>query len=297
MFKQNKQKPWRVSNTDMYIELGTVVLVILLVFLFALGICWVNHSPKMQNVWSGFPLGITGIASAFCEKTKLSNPVRQPVNSFSSVVYLIVAIIILKDRQFYSNTSSNVAIRLYQLLFGVILLYIFVTSFFYHASLIRLARKLDYSGVFAFSLFPILYFSHRWRLVYKSKKRPNKKIRLYDHILLVFLSICVLLSLFIPHGLENKIVFLIILVLFILAFAAEKLSVANTNRMYLMKSGFSVFMALFWFEFDKYKPLCNPDSYFQPHSLWNLFIGIAAFHFYLYIRSEKEPITYSINLI
>lgn len=251
----------------------------------------------MQNVWSGFPLGVTGITSAFCEKTKLNNPVRQPVNSFSSAIYLIVAIVVLKDRQFYSNTSSHVAIRLYQLLFGVILLYIFATSFFYHASLTRLARKLDYSGVFAFSLFPILYFSHRWRLAYKSKKRPNEKIRLYDHILLAFLSICILLSLFIPHGLENKTVFLIILVLSILAFAVEKFSVTNTNRMYLMKSGFSVSMALFWFEFDKYKPLCNPDSYFQPHSLWNLFIGFAAFYFYLYIRSEKEPITSSINLI
>ena len=40
--------------------------------------------------------------------------------------------------------------------------------------------------------------------------------------------------------------------------------------------------------FDKYKIICNPESYFQPHALWNLIIGIAALFFYYYMSSEKD---------
>ena len=45
-----------------------------------------------------------------------------------------------------------------------------------------------------------------------------------------------------------------------------------------------------WYAFDLTKVLCNENNFIQPHSLWHLFSGIAAFYFYMYIRSEKNRI-------
>ncbi|MFX9061549.1 hypothetical protein ABTN34_17005, partial [Acinetobacter baumannii] len=41
---------------------------------------------------------------------------------------------------------------------------------------------------------------------------------------------------------------------------------------YLIYSILAVVMAAMWFEFDKNKIACNPKSFFQPHSFWNVFI-------------------------
>lgn len=279
---------------DVIIRRGTIILLVTVTLLFGLGIIWLNHTPSLQHIWSNYFVD-KKVPASFCEKTGLSNPVRQPINTFSSIIYLIIAIIIFKKswEERYSSDTYNLttANKTYSFLFGFVLLYVFAASSFYHASLISPAHRLDYSAVFSFSLFPAMF------LLYGRWFRPNNKLLTNQRrkssavFFLSFLTILFLLTFLIPKEKEKVAVLVLILIFFSFAFFELKNKPDNPGSHYLVLSISSVLIGLLWFEFDRYKILCNPGSYFQMHSLWNLFIGVSAFYFFLYMRSEHKSAT------
>lgn len=276
---------------DITIGIRTGIVLAGVVVVFGFTIWLLNNTPSLQNIWEIFPFD-KKIPASFCEKIQLNNPVRQPANTFSNIVYLVVAIIVFKTgweergkRNSHDLLTANTA---YSFLFGFVLLYVFLASSFYHASLINLAHKLDYSSVFAFTLFPTMFFLHRSILAKKNQLHASQKkiltlILFCSYVLTVFL-----LSYLIPRGKESLAALVLIQIFLGLAFFTVINKSDNYGRSYLVLSVVSVLIALVFFEFDKYKILCHPNSYFQTHSLWNLFIGLSAFYFYLYIRSEPD---------
>ena len=270
---------------------GTVILLIAIALLFGITIWWVNHNASLQNIWTGYSPDEKG-ASSICEKTNMSNPVQQPVNTFSSIVYLLVAIVVLKnnrvrlkairDSKYFSTASF------YSLIFGILLIYVFGASVFYHASLTDIAHRVDYSAVFAFSLFPIMYFLQRWQRIRKNQLDDLQKRNYSILLCFPFLAIWILLSLFTPKGMGSAVTLLLILTFFAFAFINQVKKPGNHNAGYLVSSIVSILVAILWFELDRFKLLCYPGSYFQSHALWNLFIGISAYYFSRYIRNEKN---------
>ena len=86
----------------------TIVVLITVTLLFGLLIWWLNHIPYMQRIWENFIVD-KKIPASFCEQVDVNNPVRQPVNTFSNIIYLITAIIILKTtrNERYINRSDG----------------------------------------------------------------------------------------------------------------------------------------------------------------------------------------------
>lgn len=283
---------------DITIGIKTGIMFAAIAVAFGFVIWWLNHIPSLQNIWNTFAFD-KKIPASFCEKIHLSNPVRQPVNTFSNIVYSIVAIIVFKtvwEERFKRNTHDLVTVNTaYGFLFGLVLLYVFFASSFYHASLINLAHKLDYSAVFAFSLFPTIFFLHRRILSKKKQLRASQKRGLTFLFFCTYVLAMFLLSFLIPRGKESLAALILIQIFLGLAFFAVISKSNKHGRIYLVLSVVSVLIALICFEFDKYKILCNPNSYFQTHSLWNLFIGLSAFYFYLYIRSGPDSGALIIN--
>jgi cation transport ATPase len=193
-----------------------------------------------------------------------------------------------EERRSSSIQNQFNANKTYNFIFGFILLYVFWASTFYHASLTSLAHKFDYSAVFSFVLFPVMFFSHRWWLIWRNKPPHTQKRGLTVGFISTFLIANVVLTFLMPKGKESVAVLILILIFFGYAFITAIVEQDNPKLNYLILSIVSVLLALVGFEFDKYKVLCNPDSYFQPHSLWNVFIGISAFYFFLYMRSEHK---------
>lgn len=273
-----------------------VIAITLVALLFAFFIRWANGNEALWHLWDSYKVSSYSLAS-FCEKADLSKPVRQPINAFSNIVYLVVALLILKEtaRQIKNTAAgrkSNGSL-FFQFLFGIILLYVFFTSVFYHASLTDMALKFDYSGVFLFALFPTFYLLHlQWRSFYSiSTNRLSKKT--LPLFFVGYFIIASLMLLFAPAWLTGIITLIIILINCVLAVATKNLIYTRyTHKKYLLTSIVCVFIAVMWFVFDKYKILCFPGSYFQPHSLWNLFIGLGAFCFYLYMREEADNTEY-----
>jgi hypothetical protein len=178
----------------------------------------------------------------------------------------------------------------YSFLFGGILLYIFCASVFFHASLIHFASELDFSAVYSLSLFPLMYFSHRvWLLrigVPSNQKHPRSTWTLIILFILSYLG----MTLFLKEGMRDYVVLGIIISLAFLGFFVERHDRGKTNHYYLITAIVSILFAVMWFIFDIHKVMCDSNSIIQPHSLWHLFSGIAAFYFYMYIRSEKNKI-------
>ena len=179
------------------------------------------------------------------------------------------------------------AYRAYKVLFGFILLYVFCMSTFYHASLITVALWLDYSGVYLISLFPLMYFSPRWSESRMAKWRLKQQA--FTRLLfLAYLIVWLLLSFLIPSGKLGILIVVIIFVCVAVAYTITKAHRGKANLQCLVLSILSVLLAALCFVFDKYQLFCNPESYVQPHALWNVFIGIAALFFFLYMCSEKD---------
>lgn len=268
---------------------GTAILLGVVAIVFVLTIWWLNHTPSLEGIWKDFH-GSNDIIGTFCERLELDKPIRQPVNTFSSIFYLMVAIIIFKKNwQRRKNSQSFSFIKTYfvpDFIFGFVLLYVFCASSFYHASLIKPALKLDFSAVYFFSLFPVLYFSSKWSLINNSKQLRISNKALTIAFYSIYIIIALLLSFYTPKGNEHIVIFINILIFFSFAITAVLAKPKKDNLNYLGLNIVCIMLALVWFELDKYRVLCNPDSYFQPHSFWNLFIALSGFYFYVYIRSD-----------
>jgi len=230
----------------------------------------------------------------FCEKTVMDHFVRQPINTFSNFIYWLTAIVVLnrgwKDRTKKTRYNIISANPFYSFLLGGIMLYIFCASVFFHSSLIHVASELDFSAVYSLSLFPFMYFTHRLVLLRLGIPSNQKHRQSTRAVIVIFTADYFLLTFGLPNVNRNYVVLGIIIAVIIFATIVERYDRGKTNHYYLITCMLSILFAAMWFGFDVHKIMCDPDSIIQPHSLWHIFSGIAAFYFYMYIRSEHNKI-------
>lgn len=257
----------------------TIALLLVITFIFSFSIWWLNHSSFFQNTLDWFAMD-NRLEHSFCEKTIISNQVRQPINTFSSIIYLFFAVIILKNKNRNTNHISDNINQFYEFLLGLLLVYVFICSVFFHATLADISLKLDFTAVCALVSFPSIYFLNN--LIHKNKKNTNHVFKSF--FILFFFITFILLSLTTHHEKHRLLMFLLIIIFFIISFIVTNKS--NTDRKYLFFSMASIIVAIIWLELDKYNFFCNPDGYFQPHSLWHVFSGFSAFYFYMFCRID-----------
>jgi hypothetical protein len=271
-----------------------IFLLITTCFAFASAIWILNEYLGIRNFWEGY-FAEADIRTFFCERTLWDRIVRQPINTFSNFIYWMVALAVLrrgwKDQRVQKRYNLVSANPFYSITFGLIMFYIFCASTFFHSSLIHIASKLDFSAVYSLSLFPLMYYTHRVWLLLEGVDSHQRHPQSTRTVVIVFSILYVLLTFFLPDGVENYTVLGIIIVLIVFGILVESKDPGRTNRRYLIVSSASILVAVLWFAMDVYKVLCNPDSLIQPHSLWHLFGGISSFYFYMYIRSERGVIS------
>lgn len=270
-----------------------LLVFILTAMAFAFAIYVVNNLLPLYDVWSGYRAE-SDIGTYFCEQTFMEKVVRQPINTFSNIVYLMAAVIILrrgwKDqgrKAPYNIVSAN---PFYSITYGVILFYTFCASTFFHSSLIHFASRLDFSAVYSLALFPMMYFTHRLWLLSLGLPSNRRHAKSLYTVIPVFSLLYFAFTFGVPDGWDDQVVFALILIMVVMGAILELKDPGRTNHRYLIICIAAIMIAIVWFVFDTHKILCNPDSVLQPHSLWHLFAGTSTFYFYLYIRSEKNKI-------
>lgn len=274
---------WQFYKDKIYYALGASVI-------FGIIIFGLNHIFYPSNFWFQF-YAETGIDQWFCEKTDMYKIVRQPINTFTNFGYLVNAIFFFgkgmndyRKKMAFNLISAN---PYYSFVLSAVSIYTFACSTFFHSSLIETASNLDFSAVYSISLFPLMYFSHRFILLKRGKPSNEKHPIEARWLVSIFSLIYVGLTFLIPMTHVHEIVVAFIVSTGLLGYFLEKKEPNKTNKAYLIFMVIFITAAMVFFKMDIEKIGCNPDSFLQPHSLWHILNGFAVFYFYLYIRSEN----------
>jgi len=267
-----------------------ILLAVVNTILFATIIALLNNIFSGHAVWQRYYTE-ADIDRFFCEYTDMSKLIRQPFNTFTNFIYFVIAIYCfskgmedIKRKRSYNLITAN---RFYSFTLGAILLYTFIGSTLFHASLIDFFSKMDFSAVYSITLFPAMYFTHRLILTLQGK--PTNTRRSKERIILI--AIFSILYVILAFGLNmanvvEPIVAGIILLIIGTGIYLERQHPGHTDKDYLIICIVSILLAGVLFEMDIRKILCNDRMRISPHSLWHIFNGLSIFFFYLYIRSE-----------
>ena len=246
-------------------------------------------------IWERF-YTLNDIDHFFCEYTDMNKLIRQPVNTVTNFVYLVIALFCfskgmedIKRKRAYNLITAN---RFYSFTLAAIMLYTFIGSTLFHSSLIEFFSKMDFSAVYSITLFPAMYFTHRVILTVMHKPTNTRRSKERLFMIAIFSMIYVVLAFNLDISVVHPAVTTIILVLIATGIYLERKNPGSTNKDYLIACIASIVIAGIMFELDIKKVFCTDLGRITPHSLWHIFNGLSIFFFYLYIRSEHYDHTH-----
>ena len=267
-----------------------ILLSIVATFLFAMLIALLNHLYYGHGFWEKY-VAEDGIDKFFCEYTDMKRIVRQPFNTFTNFIYLIIAIFCfskgledIKKKRAYNLITAN---RFYSFTLAAVALYTFIGSTLFHSSLIDFFSDMDFSAVYSISLFPLMYFTHR--VVLTVMKKPTNIRRSTERLFFIgiFSALYIFLSFHLEMHIIHPAVATIVGLLVIAGVYLEMKDPGQTNKDYLIATFVSIVIAGILFEMDIKHIFCTGLGRVTPHSLWHIFNGMSIFFLYLYIRSER----------
>ena len=235
-----------------------------------------------------------GNAMRFCEKNRLEDCVKQPSNTWSNLGYLCVGIFCLSlgindiKRRKAGIVVKNYIVKypVFSILIGVSSLYLFIGSFFYHASLTLFFQKLDITGVYAVVLSVMAYNFYR---LFPVIKRKGKEIS--THKLIVLITILLNLAFF--FGLWKVEINALFPALCIITFSLNFLYLKFRDKndlfqKYLFAALSLMFLAGMLWILDVKSVICAPQSILQGHAVWHLFTAASLLFIYFYFRSKPQ---------
>ncbi len=288
---------WQLLRTRLYLErlhirmfflpglvfiLSTIALV-LYYSLFQFTDFWANYNQAGGNAFH------------FCEMNHMDQLIRQPSNTWSNLGFFVVGLITLTlgihDLKYAERKQSdNFLVRypIFSIMFGVSAIYLFVGSFFYHASLTEFFQKLDQTGMCSVVVMLIVFNLYKiFPLV-----RVKGKYKSSHAIMIAFgmgVNYLIYTSLF---KIDINLLFpLLILVVFLtscyyLLFVSKEHYFTN----YLYAALAILLVAGGIWIVDRTSVICNPTSIFQGHALWHILNAFSILFVYLYYRSGTVPL-------
>lgn len=288
---------WQILRTRFYLERLHVRAFFLPAFIFVLSTLSLSlyyYLFQYTGFWEHWNIA-GGNTFHFCEMNRMDELVRQPSNTWSNLGYFMVGLFALTlgihDLKYAERKESdNFLVRypLFTIMFGLSAIYLFIGSFFFHASLSLFFQKLDQAGMYSivimvlvfnlYKIFPIIRIGGKFRS---------------SHALM--LGFAVALNYLIYHNLfkvDINILFPALVTVVFLTSCYYLLFVSKehyfTNYLWAAVS-ILVLGAVIWI-LDRTDTVCSPDSIFQGHALWHLFSAASILFTYLYYRSGNAPL-------
>jgi len=245
------------------------------------------------DVWSSFKISDVGANKEFCEFHGYDRLIRQPVNTWSNMVYLFLSVIFFryayKDSQDKIVNRHNFVTRYssYSIVLGVVMVFLSSASFLFHASLIEFARKLDITGVVASAMVLFSYSSLRLYGLMDFRKSELMFLRTYKlHILsIVFGLIAFFLSGVNGREVTGILISLIILINLYTQVRYRPIQKERVKIWYLLGGILSIIISVSVWVLDK-DLLCNPTSLIQLHAVWHILTGLSIYLMYMFYRTE-----------
>jgi uncharacterized protein YjeT (DUF2065 family) len=241
------------------------------ILLFLLRINWLNYRPADCLPYA-----------CFCE-TVSTGFIRQPINAYTNLGYIIVGVLILIYLKKTSTKKSTTAAisglpRKILRLFGIAYIAVGIGSFIYHASFIFLGEELDDDSMYMIAIFLVLFEAARIR-----KMSLRQFLWIYVSMNFAFEAIIY----FFPVVRGGLFVFLMFVAWGIELMARRKLSIYDEVQ--LTDQANLVFLAgyIFWI-LDKSHAFCYPNSYFQGHAIWHLLTAYAGWMMFKAMDTEYD---------
>jgi hypothetical protein len=212
----------------------------------------------------------------FCEAVR-AGVIRQPANAFSSLAFVVVALLVLRES---SGPATNPA-PAYRAVYAIALTIIGLGSAFYHASLTFAGQFIDVMGMNFIATFVVLYAFGRIR---------HLDARVVAIIYLVLNAGLAWILLAIPELRRHAFAVLILLGLG-LEYGARKRSQSIADMKGL---GYAVGLVAIGFvvwTLDITRVVCSPHSVMQGHAIWHVLGAAASWQVYRYYRSEALSAT------
>lgn len=247
--------------------------------------------------------------TCFCEAFDLdqvkagATGIRQKVNTLSNfyavLTSLFVAVMMVCDR--YGAGSKNVMKSTWWVteLWVFAVLFLGLGSMWFHASISSAVSWLDSMSMFVFATFLVFYTLDRGFAKRAVASKTRDLVFAIGYPLTVL--VCTVLQI---AGVDSFVlIFTLVLAYVLMEFLYAGFIFDTWAMCYWLIGVFAMENAiLFWALSNDGGPLCDPDSWFQPHGLlWHPLAGVMAVMIYLYWRREyadsdlKEPFKSDLN--
>ncbi len=254
---------------------------------------------QYTSLWQEYTLA-SGNAFHFCEANQMDSFIRQPSNTWSNLAFLLVGLFTLtlgiQDLKYSKRKESdNFLVRypIFSIMFGLSAIYLFIGSFFYHASLTSFFQKMDQAGMYSlvvmvitfniYKIFPLIRINGKW----KSSHAVWVAFAAGANYLILTTMVKFNINILFPA-------------LVIIAFLTSVYYLLFVSREhYFTKYLWAAFIililsAVIWI-LDRTNTICSPTSIFQGHALWHILNAISILFVYMYYRSGAVPVQKTIE--
>jgi hypothetical protein len=181
------------------------------------------------------------------------------------------------------KTRTNLLLRqpVYTTAFGILVIFVGLTSLFYHVSLTLVGRWLDYLGMYSIVSFTVVYNLARLRILH------NRTFVLAYAVLMLCLGIPMVAI----SSLNVKRLLLLISILGMLALEAIIYWVRRPLHSYpgyLLSAVGILALATGINLLDEYGKICTPNSLWQWHAVWHFLTAVVLGLLYLYFRTADD---------
>lgn len=245
-----------------------------------------------QEVWSKMKVA-GGNAFEFCEFNNIGNSIVQTANTWSNLGFLFVGLFLvfmgIKDKTYKHKERANLLLKypMFSVLMGGSIIYLFIGSFFYHASVTSFFQMLDQTGMYAI-VFSFMGY-HIFRRVPKLKRKNKESVSSHKLILLIYFVINILFVTYLWDKVDVNIFFPAMFIVYIVfTFMYNKrTSITKISSRLVLLSLYILMLSLSVWILDRQDVLCDPTSIFQGHALWHILNAIVLLFIYLHYRAEN----------
>ncbi|MGB1018597.1 MAG: ceramidase domain-containing protein [Chitinophagales bacterium] len=271
-----------------------IPFVVFCIFTFA-SILFFNHFQD-QAIWGNMKAA-GGNAFKFCEHNNMGTSLVQTSNTWSNLGFLLTGLIMLfmgiKDTKLKEENKTNLLLKypVFSIIIGISILYLFVGSFFYHASVTYFFQMIDQTGMYAILLGFMAYNVFR---IWPSFKDKTGKTKSSHHWIIFGLLIFDILFLTVLWKIIDINILFTSLALSFIAFSVvytKKTKAEKFTKVLLYAAVIVYLTSMSIWIMDRSNIFCDPQSLFQGHALWHLLNAVALMLIYFSYRSEHNIIS------
>ena len=257
----------------------------------------------LQAPWSMWRPATCMPDACFCEAIG-AGFIRQAIDTWSNLAFVLVGLLILEDVLRSSSTRSSLLAQrhVYGFVYVFAVILIGLGSWFYHASLTFVGQWFDVMGMYLLGTFMVLYniarlsVSPRVTHPHASRQgigmpRPRMMRGRTFALSYVLFNLALAISLIVVPELRRYLFGGLLVVTIALEVVIRRRSVTQIRAGYFIAALLIYLLAQFIWTLDLNHIVCDPHGLLHGHAVWHALTALSAGLLYLYYRSERTDLS------